>query len=123
MFSKEKSFAPISCQIESLSNFCSQWTGLLIEPNARYFSDLLLKHRNAWSFAHCLSTKKHPEVVLYHNAGPGSGIINSGKSKNGDINLWSGSWVQIPPGEDFFLYEKKLFSMSSVSVSVSKFIY
>ena len=42
-----------------------QWSGLLIEPNRIYFDLLQRKNRKAWTFGHCLSTKRHTEVVLF----------------------------------------------------------
>ena len=58
-----------------------QWTGLLVEPNREYFEQLVQKNRKAWLFGFCLSTKRHPEVVLFDNGGVASGIVNSGESK------------------------------------------
>jgi hypothetical protein len=61
-------------------------SGLLIEPNEWHFQKLLLKHRKAWSMGYCLSTKKHPEVVVFDNSGLGSGIVNTGKKHWDGLN-------------------------------------
>jgi len=63
-----------------------QWTGLLVEPNLWYYNKLLQKNRKAWSIGHCLSSKTHPEVVLFDNAADQSGVINTGLQQNNYIN-------------------------------------
>ena len=41
------------------------WTGILIEPNPKYFEDLLNKNRKAYAIKTCLSTKAQvTEVTL-----------------------------------------------------------
>ena len=40
------------------------WKGLLVEPNAQIFQDLLGKNRKAWSINCCLSTKPNPFMVI-----------------------------------------------------------
>jgi hypothetical protein len=78
------------CLTNSIYTF-TKWSGLLIEPNEWHFQKLLLKHRKAWSMGYCLSTKKHPEVVVFDNSGLGSGIVNTGKNIAMGLeirNLW-----------------------------------
>ncbi|TRY79387.1 hypothetical protein TCAL_16065 [Tigriopus californicus] len=53
-----------------------QWSGLLVEPNPEPFASLREKHRKAWLFPHCFSTKTTPEVVEFDAAGVYGGIIN-----------------------------------------------
>lgn len=45
------------------------WSGLLVEPNPEPFDSLRQKHRKAWLFPHCFSTKTTPEVVEFDAAG------------------------------------------------------
>lgn len=53
-----------------------QWTGLLVEPNPAVFKELRYKHRRAWTFPNCFSTKTTPETVEFDAAGLVGGIIN-----------------------------------------------
>ena len=54
------------------------WTGVLIEPNPIAFERLLSKRRKAWSANVCLSTKDHPEIVLFDASGLAGGIVQNG---------------------------------------------
>ena len=45
------------------------WTGILIEPNPKYFEDLLNKNRNAYAIKTCLSAKAQVTEVTFDAAG------------------------------------------------------
>jgi hypothetical protein len=57
------------------------WTGLLVEPDPVNLQKLLGKHRDAWIFPHCLSTKEEVEVVNFDSSKYNSGILLEGKPK------------------------------------------
>ena len=52
------------------------WTGLLIEANPKYFTELLEKNRNAYLVNACLSPSKHPQKVEFKIAGMFGGIYD-----------------------------------------------
>ena len=65
------------------------WTGLLVEPNPAYLSQLIRKRRNAWIFPYCLSPIKAPTVVEFDALAEYGGIINyvkGVKKAPGNIN-------------------------------------
>ena len=47
------------------------WTGLLVEPKADQFQNLVEKRRKAWLLPQCFSTKTTPEVLEFdwHDGG------------------------------------------------------
>ena len=45
------------------------WNGILIEPNPKYFEDLLNKNRKAYAIKTCLSTKAQVTEVTFDAAG------------------------------------------------------
>ena len=53
------------------------WTGLLVEPNPAYLSQIIKKKRNAWIFPYCLSPAKTPIVVDFDAMAEYGGIINN----------------------------------------------
>ena len=52
---------------------------MLVEPNPDFYSQMVTKNRNAHLLPHCLSTKRHPEVVDFDASALIGGIIQQGK--------------------------------------------
>ena len=52
------------------------WTGLLVEPNPMYLTQLKMKNRNAWIFPYCLSPIHSPTVIDFDAMAEYGGIIN-----------------------------------------------
>ncbi|CAB4069581.1 unnamed protein product [Lepeophtheirus salmonis] len=73
-------------QILSLFELFHKWTGLLVEPNPDFYESLSYKHRRAYTFPQCLSTKTTPEIVSFDASGLIGGIIEPDKIKPGDID-------------------------------------
>ena len=62
-----------------------KWTGLLVEPNPKFVSQLITKNRNAWILPHCLSITNKSEVVEFDNVSFWGGIINQNAPSEGHI--------------------------------------
>ena len=43
------------------------WTGLLVEPDPQSYTDLVNRHRNAWTSNICLSTTLSPSQVILNS--------------------------------------------------------
>ena len=54
------------------------WKGVLIEANPIAFEQLVHKRRKAWAINTCLSTKRHPETIMFDAEGIVGGIIENG---------------------------------------------
>ena len=74
------------------------WTGLLVEANPAFVTNLRRIKRNAWVLPHCLSITNTSRVEEFDAADVWGGIINgasAGGVKPGDIDREPGNHSQI----------------------------
>ena len=105
------------------------WTGLLVEPNSKAYSDLISKNRKAYSINSCLSVDNYPSEVTFESADVFGGIVGEGgddlegETEEKDVDVVAGSLEKLREGVKSRVNETiQCFPLYSLLLALGKYL-